>query len=68
MATVIEIRARLRAGEVVIMPAECMSVFLRECAAFPGTERYKIEPHAPGYSKIYDPDGVEYASRIKVKE
>ena len=69
MATITEIRARLRAGEVVIMPFKYMDLFMRECSRYPqGTEHYKIEPHTPGYTKIYDPEGVEYAASIREAE
>lgn len=66
MATLTEIRAKLRAGEVVIMPSKYVFLFMRECERYPqGTECYKIKPHAPGYSKIYDPDRVKTAAGIK---
>ncbi|ASG44808.1 MAG: hypothetical protein E6805_16655 [Citrobacter freundii] len=56
MATVTEIRAKLRAGEVVIMPGNSVFLFMRECERHPeGDECYHIEPHSHGYSKVFDP-------------
>ena len=41
MATVTEIRAKLRAGEVVIMPENSVFLFMRECERHPeGDECY----------------------------
>lgn len=56
MATVTEIRAKLRAGEVVIMPGNSVFLFMSECERHPeGDECYHIEPHSHGYSKVFDP-------------
>ncbi|HED2741162.1 hypothetical protein N5J30_30925 [Klebsiella michiganensis] len=64
MATVTEIRAKLRAGEVVIMPVNSVFLFMRECERHPeGDECYKIEPHSYGYSKVFDPKRANGASQ-----
>lgn len=64
MANLSEIREKLRNGEVVIMPGKYVFMFMSECELHPqGTECYKIEPHAPGYSKIYDPERVKGANQ-----
>lgn len=69
MATLSEIRAKLRAGEVVIMPGRYVFLFMSECERHPqGNECYKIEPHAVGYSKIYDPERVKTAAGIREAE
>lgn len=60
MATITEIREKLRAGEVVVLPAKSVFLFMRECERHPaGTECYKIEPHSKGHSKVYDPQRVK---------
>lgn len=64
MATVSEIRAKLRAGEVVIMPGNSVFLFMRECERHPeGDECYKIEPHSHWHSKVFDPKRVKGANQ-----
>lgn len=56
MATITELREKLQAGEVLILPAASLRLFMQECQNHPvGEERYKVEPHSKGVSKVYDP-------------
>ncbi|NNS91241.1 hypothetical protein [Escherichia coli] len=59
MPTITELREKLRAGEVLILPAASLRQFMQECQNHPaGEESYKIEPHSKGTSKVYDPRRV----------
>lgn len=59
MATITELREKLRAGEVLILPVTSLRLFMQECQNHPvGDECYKIEPHSKGVSKVYDPQRV----------
>ncbi len=60
MATISEIREKLMAGEVVVMPKSSVSIFMQQCVDHPaGEESYKIEPHDRRHSRIYDPRRVK---------
>lgn len=56
MATISEIREKLRNGETVVMSRKLLSLFMQQCAEHPaGTEEYVIKPHSKGHSAVYDP-------------
>lgn len=56
MPTITELRERLQAGEVIILSASSLKIFMQECQNHPvGEESYEIEPHCKGASKVYDP-------------
>ncbi|ESL86562.1 hypothetical protein L420_03757 [Enterobacter hormaechei subsp. hoffmannii UCICRE 9] len=56
MPTITELREKLHAGEVLILSASSLRMFMQECQNHPiGEECYKIEPHCKGASKVYDP-------------
>ena len=62
MATISEIREKLRAGEIVVLCRSSLSLFMQECQTHPaGTEHYVIKPHSPGHSAVYDPLRVKEA-------
>lgn len=62
MATISEIREKLRAGEVVVMSGKSLSLFMQECQTHPaGEESYVIKPHSKGHSSVYDPLRVKEA-------
>lgn len=62
MATITELREKLRAGEVLILPAKSLQLFMQECQNHPvGTEHYQIKPHSRGFSKVFDPARVKEA-------
>ena len=62
MATINEIREKLRAGEVLVMSGKSLSLFMQECQRHPmGTEHYEIKPHSKGYSSVRDPLRVKEA-------
>lgn len=59
MPTITELRVKLRAGEVLILPAASLKLFMQECQRHPvGDEYYQIEPHSKGVSRVYDPARV----------
>ena len=60
MATITEIREKLRNGEVVVMSGRSVGLFMQECQRHPsGSEHYVIKPHSKGYSSVYDPSRVK---------
>lgn len=63
MATITEIREKLRLGEVIVLSGKSLQLFMSECSRHPvGDECYQISPHSRGHSKVYEP------RRVKVEE
>lgn len=65
MPNITELRAKLRAGEALLLSANSLKLFMQECQNHPvGDECYKIEPYIKGVSRVYDPVRVKVEEKI----